>query len=119
MTTDPKTLIEKYPLTAEACKINSDTSRLRFAIAVKDYANINNVGDLAFDSVESLMQAIESRLAAKRPKPLTEENVAGMRYFVPTYGNSGDRLSQWVGRGAAPKGAMPTTGSTPSRSPTT
>lgn len=80
MTTDPKTLIERFPLTAEACKINSDTSRLRFAIAVKDYANINNVGDFAFDSVESLMQAIESHLAASRPKPLTEEDVAKMRW---------------------------------------
>lgn len=38
----------------------------------------NRIGDSAFDSVESLMQAIESHLAAKRPKPLTEEDVRAM-----------------------------------------
>lgn len=78
--TDIKTLIEKYPRTVKACGIDDGTSHLRFACAVKDYANLNSIGDFAFDSVESLMHAIESHLAAKEPQPLTEAEVAKMRW---------------------------------------
>lgn len=79
MTTDPKTLIERFPLTAEACKLDADMSRHHFSEHVRDYAWDNKVGDFAFDSVEQLMQSIESHLAAK-PKPLTEEDIGRMRW---------------------------------------
>jgi len=78
VTTDPKTLIERFPLTAEACKLDANVSSLTFSALVRDYARKNRIGDSAFDSVESLMSAIESHLAAKRPKPLTEEDVRAM-----------------------------------------
>ncbi len=86
MTTDPKTLIERFPLTAEACNLNDDQQWPRWQVArrIRNYAEDNSIGDCDFDSIESLMQAIESHLAASRPKPLTEEDVNRMRWtYVP------------------------------------
>ena len=80
--TDPKTLISRYPLTAEACKLEPGYQWPRWQVAnrVRRYAEDMSIGDYAYDSVESLMAAIESHLAASRPKPLTEEDVAKMRW---------------------------------------
>lgn len=84
MTTDPKTLISQYPMAAEACKIEPGYQWPRWQVAnrVRRYAEDASIGDYAYDSVESLMHAIESRLAASRPKPLTEEDVEEMRWVM-------------------------------------
>lgn len=85
MTTDPKTLIERFPLTAEACKLDANVSSLTFSALVRDYARKNRIGDSAFDSVESLMQAIETLLDAieaklKAERPMSDEEIEGMKW---------------------------------------
>lgn len=77
--TDPKQLISKYPLAAEACALDTTISSAEFASRVRYVSRGSHIGNSAFDSIESLMQAIESRLAS-RPKPLTEEDVKEMKW---------------------------------------
>jgi hypothetical protein len=52
---------------------------------VRAYSCRYHIGDHSYDSVEKLMQAIESHLAAKRPKPLTEEDVLAMRWTAHSH----------------------------------
>ena len=77
--TDLQRLIDSHPLTAKECGL-AGLHRYGFALRVKDYAYLNNIGDFAFDSVPSLMAAIESHLRAKNPPPITEEEIANMRW---------------------------------------
>lgn len=73
-------LIEKYPRAAKACEVNKTTHRETLAQLVRVKARSLGVGDDFFDSVESLMAAIESHIASQEPKPITEEDVAEMRW---------------------------------------
>lgn len=66
MTTDPKTLIERFPLTAEACNLDPLDVPSMLAGIVREYACDNDIGDHNFDSVEQLMQAIEGAQRTKR-----------------------------------------------------
>ncbi len=75
-----QTLLASHPLTTDEVELRADMHRCVFACRVKDYAHLNDIGDSAFDSVESLMDAIEAHLKAKNPPPLTEKDVEGMRW---------------------------------------
>jgi len=76
--TMPDIIDEVDALHAKACRVNADNHLQLFANKIHDYSLVNSIGNPFFDSVESLMSAIESHLAAKRPKPLTEEDVRAM-----------------------------------------
>lgn len=70
-------LFTNHKLALEACGINATvTNRLVVATKVRDFANLNNVGDFAFDSIETLLGLIEAKCKAEAP--LTDEDINAM-----------------------------------------
>lgn len=72
-------LFTNHKLALEACGINATvTSRFAVSIKVRDYAYLNNVGDFAFDSIETLLGLIEAKCKAEAP--LTDEEIEAMKW---------------------------------------
>lgn len=74
-------LFTNHKLALEACGINATvTSRFAVSIKVRDYAYLNNVGDFAFDSIETLLGLIEAKCKAEAP--LTDEEIEATKWTI-------------------------------------
>lgn len=71
-------LLASHPLAVEAIDLQSVHNRYTVATKVRDYANLNGVGDFAFDSIETLLDLIESKLKAERG--LSDKEIEDMKW---------------------------------------